>query len=751
MGTEAVWSRRSFVKAAGTAAGALVLGFTWACRDEPGGSEPAATVLRGNGLPGEEGEPFEPNAWVHVYPSGAVALTVHRSEMGQGVRTSCAMLLAEELEVSLDQVRIRQAEGDERFGNQNTDGSTTVRLNFESLREAGAAARTMLVAAAAQEWGVAAPECTARAGRVHHEGSGRSVGYGEVAAVAATLDPPAEVTLKSATQWGLIGTPRPSLDLGEMVTGRAVYGADVQVDGMRTAVLARAPTRTGRAVRFDREAALAVPGVREVVEIPADPNRVFNAAIAVVADHTWAALQGREALAVEWDAGAEASENSEAFGRALEGEVTRPGRRVVDVGDVDAAFAGSARALEATYHGPHLVHAPMEPMALVAHAHDGTLDVWAPTQHPVWARDEAARVSGLAPENVTVNVTLLGGGFGRKSKPDFVAEAAALATRVEGPVRIQWTREDEMRHGWYRAQNCQYLRATLDADGAVTSWLHRTAFPPISSSFDPAAVDPGGGELGQGATNLPYRIPNVAVEAGRARPQVRIGWLRSVCNTFHARAIGCFMDELAEAAGRDPAAYLLEMLGEPRTMYEGTAERPNPYPLETGRLSAAIRRVMDESGWSADGPPPAPAGQAWGIAAHYSFYTYVCTAVRAGLENGRPVVHEVHTAVDCGTVINPDTVRAQMEGAVVFALSYALYGRITVDGGVVQEGNFDTYPLLRMNEMPTVHVHLIESEASPTGVGEPGVPPVPPALLNALYRVTGRRVYDLPLSGQELV
>lgn len=746
MTARAGWSRRDFLLAAGAAGGALVVGFTWGCSDGTGN---VPSILR-DSLPDPEGDPLAPNAFVAVYPTGAVVLTVHRSEMGQGIRTACAMLLAEELEVGLDQVRVEQADGHPRYGDQNTDGSRSVRYNYRSLRQAGAAAREMLISAAAARWGAEPSVCEAERGRVRRTDTGEALEYGELASEAAALDPPADPPLKAREDFDLLGTDQPQIDTPDIVTGRAVFGADVVLDGMVTAVLARAPTRSGRPVRWNEEAALSVPGVRQVLEIPADPGRLYNAAVAVVADHTWAALQGREALAVEWDLGAESTENSDAFARTLEDETARPGRVVREEGDVDAAVRSAARTVEAVYHGPYLVHAPMEPMALVARVSDDGVEVWAPTQHPQWARTVAAGVAEVLEEMVQVHVTLLGGGFGRKSKPDFVAEAVAVARQVDAPVRVQWTRDDEVRHGWYRAQNCQRFRATLDGEDRVTSWLHRTAFPPIGSSFDPGSVDPSGGELGQGATNVPYRIPNVRVEAGQARPQVRIGWLRSVCNTFHARGVACFMDELAEAAGQDPAAFLLKMLGEPRILDPGPADDPNPYPFDTGRLTAVLRRVMDETGWNQSGPPEAPEGEAWGVAIHYSFLTYVATAVRAGVENGMPVVREVHVAVDCGVMVNPDTVRAQMEGSVAFGLSYALYGRITVEDSVVQQANFDDYPILRLSEMPRVHVHLVESDALPTGIGEPGVPPVAPALLNALYRITGRRIYDLPLSGQEL-
>ncbi len=730
------FSRREFLNMSATgAAGLFVLGFQFGCAPDGGNG------VMGAALPPEEGDPFEPNAFIRIFPTGAVSLTIHRSDMGQGIRTACAMLLAEELEVDLDRVRIEQADGDSKYGNQNTDGSRSVRTHYLSLRRAGAAARETLIAAAAAEWEVDASECRAVSGEVVHPGSGESLPYGDLVAAAATLTPPENPTLKTPGQFDIIGRDQSGLDIPAIVTGQAYFGADTVVDGMVYASVERSPTRGGRATAWDEAAALAVPGVQQVVEIEADPGRLYNYGLAVIASNTWAAIAGRRALNPQWQAGSDNPENSEAFARELEAQANRAGRVVRAEGDADAALRTAARVVERTFHGPYLAHAPMEPMAVVADVRSDSCEVWTPSQSPQWARTEAARVAGLSEEQTTVHVTLLGGGFGRKSKPDFVAESVAISHAISQPVKVQWTREDEIQHGWYRAQNCQVFTAGLDANGNVSAWRHRTIFPAINSSFNPDALDPGDGELGQGATNMPYRIPNVSVQTGRIAPQVRIGWLRSVCNTFHARGMGCFMDELAQEVGKDPREFLLEMLGEPRLLDD------SEYPFDTGRLSGVIERVTREAGWGRE----LPAGQALGLAAHHSFLSYVATVARVSVENGVARVHEVHTAVDCGLIVNPTTVRAQMEGAVMFGLTYTLHGAITLENGVVMQGNFDTYPIARMSEAPETHVHLVESSAAPTGVGEPGVPPVAPAILNALARVTGRRIYSLPLTGQSLV
>ena len=724
--------RRRFVQA-GAAAG-LTLGFTphVLARLNTAGTSSAADAAKS----------FAPAAYIRIDASGTT-LIVHRSEMGQGARTSCAMLLAEELELPWEEIRIEQADGDPKYGNQNTDGSTTVRLNWQPLREAGAAARTMLVAAAAQGWDVAAGECRAEAGRVLHAGSGRSATYGELAAVAATLDVPEKPMLKDKKDHKILGTPRALVDVPDIVRGQAVYGIDVVRPGMLYASIERCPTIKGTLGSLDPEAALAVPGVKKVLPLEgaAQPFNL-NAGVAVVAENTFAALKGRKALQIEWKTG-EGLESSGAFRDKLQHLVDGHGKPFRSEGDIAAAKAAAARTLSASFHGPHLVHAPMEPLAATAVVTDEGCEIWAPCQDPMTARQRARGALELDLAQVTVHVTLLGGGFGRKSKPDFILEAAKIAQQMKGtPIKLTWTREDEVRHGFYRAQNAQKLEATLDESGRLTGWRQHTAFPTILSTFMPGATDPSGFELGMGLTNLPYRIPSIQLESSGIASDVRIGWLRSVCNTFHAHAVNCFVDEIAEAAGKDPVQWRLEMLGEPRKLE--FSDRDKPYGLDTGRLSAVIRRCAEVSRW---GEKTLAEGVQRGFASHFSFLTYVAATLDASLdEEGKVKVHEVDLVVDCGTVVNPDTVRAQMEGAVVFALSMAFFGEITVENGAVQQSNFHDYPMLRIDQMPRVNVEILDSDAPPSGVGEPGVPPIAPALVNAIAKLTGKRVYDLPLT-----
>ncbi len=699
-------SRRQFLEAAaGLSATGLLLQFT------PPAWARASAAARDTTKP-----VFEPSVYIQIDEAGVVRLIVHRSEMGQGARTAVAMLLAEELEVGRSDVVLEQAVGDKKYGNQNTDGSTTVRLNWDPLRKAGAAAREMLIAAGATKLSGPVAECHAEQGRVHHRSSGRSVGYGEVAAAAATLQVPAEPKLKDRAQWRLIGKSPTAVDTRDVVQGKARYGLDLHLPGMLYATIERSPTIRGKLKSFDQKAALAVRGVKQVLELPAHPQPLnTNAGVAVIAEHTWAALKGREALTIEWDHGTEPLENTPQFRAKLEELGNGTGKVARKEGDFAQAKAGAARVLSAQYHGPYLAHAPMEPLAAVARFADGRCEVWAPTQDPQTARERLAAVLGIGQENVTVNVTLLGGGFGRKSKPDFILEAAQIAKQLPGvPIKLTWTREDEIRHGFYRAQNFQRVEATIDAQNQLTGWRQHTVFPTIMSTFVPGAAEPSGFELSMGLSNLPYRIPNIQLESSGIKSDLRIGWLRSVCNTFHAHAINCFLDEVAEAVKKDPVAYRLELLGEPRVASYGPHDEP--YKMDTARLARVIQAAAAMSSWG----KARPAGVGHGFASHFSFLCYVAVALEASLDGeGKPKVHAVDLAVDCGTVVHPDNVVAQMEGAVAFALSYALYGAITVKDGAVEQRNFGDYELLSIGEMPKVRVQLLDSTAPPLTVIAP--------------------------------
>jgi isoquinoline 1-oxidoreductase beta subunit len=736
----ALVDRRRFLEITGLGAGALVLGL------RSTGAQAASAAARS----------FRFDLFLSIDSAGGVEIVAHRSEMGQGIRTALPMVVADELDADLDRVRIVQALGDERYGSQNTDGSHSVRDFLEPMRKVGATARRLLVEAAAQAWSVPAAECETAPHFVHHRASGRRLGYGELAERAAALPAPdpATLKLKPRAQWRYIGKARRLVDVPDIVTGRAGYGIDAKAAGMLHASIERPPMVGGKPASFDRAAALAVPGVRHVVTLePAGLSQGFKplGGVAVVADHTWAALQGREALKTTWLPGPGTPYDSVAYRKELEGKAARPGKVVRRRGDVDAALAGAKTRVSARYYAPHLAHASIEPPAALASFKDGGCEVWACTQDPMTARKELATALGIPVEKVTVHVTLLGGGFGRKSKPDFILEAALLSREVGRPVKVTWTREDEMRHGFYHTVSAQQLEAGLDAAGRTVAWRHSSVFPSIASTFDPSTLEPPNWELGGGFTDLPFDVPNLRLENTPVAPGVRIGWLRSVANIYHAFAVGSFADELAHAAGADPKDYLLKLIGEPRHLdlkAEGVDDTnydasPQDYSFDTGRLRQVIELAARGAGWGRK----LPKGRGLGIAAHRSFLSYAAVVVEVSVDgDGTATVDEAHIALDCGTFVNRDTVVTQAQGAVIFALSGALHGRITAKDGAIEQSNFHDYPLVRITEAPrNVHVHLVESEAPPAGVGEPGVPPVAPAVANAIFAATGERRRELPL------
>ena len=747
-------SRRDFLKRTALAAGStFVLGAFIGCRSKtefvPETKIPAQGTLADAA--------FQPNLLIGINDAGDVFIVCTRSEMGQGIRTGMPPVIADELEASWNRVHVVQADGDPKYGNQNTDGSRSVRNHFDDWRKAGATARAMLVTAAAQTWGVAESECVAENHVVKHTATGRELGYGELAATAATLEVPENPTLKSRDQWRYITKPMRGIDNRDIVTGTAVFGIDAQLPGMLYASVERCPVIGGKVKTYDTKSALAIPGVRQVIPIPAATlPPAFNAlgGLAVVAENTWAAFKGREALEVEWHLGPNATHNSEVYRNEMEKSATSPGREIRTVGDVTRAMNEAAKTVEAVYHVPMLAHAPMEPPSALAWVKkDGTCEIWTPSQDPQAVRTTVAETLGVEVEKITVHVTLLGGGFGRKSKPDYVVEAVLISKAVGAPVKVTWTREDEIRFDYFHAPSVQYLQAGLDAQGKTTAWVHRTTFPSISSTFRTNVDHASSGELGLGFTTNPYNIPNMRLENGAAEAHVRIGWLRSVCNIQHGFTLNAFAGELAQAAGRDQKDYLLELIGPPRnlnSLFEGDkgayGEDLSRHPYETGRLRHVVELAAEKAGWGKDRPK----GHALGIAAHFSFVSYVAHVVHASVKDGKVRVHRVDCAVDCGTYVNPDRVKAQMEGSVVFGLTLALHGEITVSNGAVEQSNFDDYPLLRINEAPEIHVHIVENQSPPGGVGEPGVPPVAPALTNAILRITGKPIRELPIRLSEL-
>ena len=706
---------------------------------------------------------FEPSLWMSIAPDGAVTIVAHRSEMGCGSRTALPLVVADELDADWTRVRLEQAIGDPKYGEQDTDGSHSVRSNFDLMRQVGATGRAMLISAAAAKWGVPAKDCATEPHFVVHTASGRKLGYGEVAAAAAKLPVPKkeDVPLKERSQWRYIGKESNSLfDLPEIVTGKAIFGMDATMPGMVYASIEHPPVLGQKIKSYDDKAALQVTGVQKTLTIdPFKPPHMFQplGGVAVIADNSYAAFKGRKSLKIEWDSSPNEVYNSGPFRKTLEATSRKPCKVVRNVGDVDATFAQSAKAggkiIDAEYYTPHLAHASMEPPVAVAEYRDGKVLAWAPTQNPQAVQETIAGVLGIKKEDVTCHVTLLGGGFGRKSKPDQVAEAAVLSKQLGKPVKVVWSREDDIRFDYFHSVAAMYMKAAIGADGKPTAWLQRTVYPPIGSTFDTKAVY-ADDEMGLGWNNLPFDIPNHRAENGPADYHVRIGWLRSVANIYHAFAIHSFADELAHNAKKDPVQYLLDLIGPARIvaldLKGDEAEDAKQYPLDTARLRRVVEIAAEKSGW---GKSPMGKGRGLGIAAHRSFLTYVATVVEVEVD-GRGQVHipNVWTAVDAGTTVSPDNIRNQFEGAAVFGTSLALFSEITATNGAIDQSNFHNYQIARMNRVPRhIDIHIVKSEAPPAGVGEPGLPPIAPALYNAVFAATGKRVRELPLSKTKLV
>ena len=742
-------SRRDFLSGL-FSAGALVVG----ARFIPAEAQSSSGVEKAT---------WNPNVWVGLNTDGSVLIVAHRSEMGTGIRTSLPMVLADEMEADWSRVRVEQAIGSEKYGSQDTDGSCSIRDFYETMREAGATVRAMLVNAAAAQWGVPLDECRAENHEVLHKNSRRKLGYGELAAAASKQPLPhnSTIQLKKASEFRYIGKGVPSVDLKDICTGHAIYGFDVQVPGMVYASIERAPVLGGTLRSFDDSQAKAVKGVQQTTVVEqAKPPFGFQAlgGVAVIADNTWAAAEGRKKLKVDWDFGPNAIVQTENYKRDLIAAANKPQKVVRRAGHVDAAFQGAAKIVEATYYTPLLAHASMEPPAGVAVYRDGKVEAWAATQSPQDVQKTVAAALGIKPEDVTCHVTLLGGAFGRKSKPDYVAEAAILSKKIGKPVKIAWTREEDIRFDFYHSTSAMYFKGALDGAGKPIAWLQRAVFPPIGWTFDGKSVYGDDGELGMGWTDVPFDIPNFQAENGPAKAPVRIGWLRSVSNIYHAFGVQCFIDELAHAAGQDPVEYWLACLGPARKLdfkremeKFGNYGKPiSEYPFDTARLHRVAEAVAEKSSWASKRTNK----RAVGFAAHRSFLTYTAAVVELDVgSDGKVRIPRVDMAVDCGPVIHPDRVKAQMEGAAVFGASVALMGEITLADGRVQQGNFNNYPVARMNDSPVeTHIHLVPTaDALPTGAGEPGVPPISPAIYNAVFAATGKRLRELPLKKQKLV
>jgi isoquinoline 1-oxidoreductase beta subunit len=749
---------RRFVLQGFAAAGAFVVG---------AGLAPKAGLagwLTGAGkMP--HGTVDDPKVFVSIDPSGTVTIIAARSEMGTGVRTSLPMVVADEMEADWQRVRVAQAPGDEvKYGNQDTDGSRSIRHFVQPMRQCGAAMRTMLERAAAKRWGVDPSQVRAENHVVVHLGSALKLGYGELAAAASQLPLPAasEIRLKDPREFRYIGTGTISIvDLHDITTGRAGYGIDAKLPGMKFAVVARPPVVGGKLVSFDASEALKVPGVEQVIEVRGWPwPSKFRplGGVAVIARNTGSAIKGREKLKITWDDGPNANYDSAAYRKELEATAGEPGQVVRNDGDAEAALKTAAKIVSAQYYLPHLAHVPMEPPSATASVADGKCLVYAATQSPGGCRDDLAEMLGIPAAAVTVNVPLLGGGFGRKSKWDYVLEAALVSKAIGAPVKLTWTREDDLHHDFYHTVSVERIDAGIGPDGKVVAWRHRSVAPTILSTFKKGADHEFNIEQGMGLVDNPFAIANLRCETGKAEAHARIGWFRSVSNIPHGFAVQSMVAEIAVALGRDPKDMLLELIGPDRIVdprrspaVEELWNYGDPfetYPIDTGRLRRVAETAAQSAGWGKS----LAKGEGLGIAAHRSFLSYVATVVHASVDGrGNLAVPKVYTAIDCGFHVNPERIRSQIEGVAVMGLALAKHGEITFKNGRVQQNNYDGFVVTRIDEAPLdVHVDIIPAGWSvpSSGVGEPGLPPFAPALANAIFAATGKRIRSLPIGNQ---
>ena len=717
-------SRRGFLKASVAVGGGLVIGFHLPARGQLAQGAPAAGLVR-------------MNTFIRIAPDNTVTVLVGQSEMGQGVLTSIPMLVAEELEADWSQIRVEQAPNDQAFVNprwagfkarggfQATTGSSAIRNVGTVVRPAAGAARMMLVEAGAQSWGVPVDSCYAQGGHVVHRDSGRKASYGELATKAAALPVPKDVPLKKPAEFKLLGKPMPRVDTPVKVNGKAVFGIDVTVPNMLTATTVHCPVFGGKVASFDASAAKTVPGVRQVLQI--------SSGIAVVADDFWSAKKGADRLKIKWDEGPVAKVSSASIRKDFVELAQKPGVVRRNDGDANKALAESARKVEAVYEIPNLDPACMEPLNATAHWKGDAVEIWAPTQAQSATTQAMIDKFGLAPEKIVIHTTFLGGGFGRKCFTDFVVEAVECSKAVGRPVKVIWTREEDMTHSFYRPASYNVLAAALGDDGMPLAWKHHIVGESILSYFEPfghllqKGMDPTA--VGGAGDVFPYAIPNVFVDYVLYDPGIPIGFWRSVGNSQNGFIMESFIDELAHAAGADPLEYRRKLL----------AKHP--------RFLGVLNLAAEKAGWNTPPPP----GVARGIATTFSYGSHVAEVAEVSVDgDGRVKIHRIVCAIDPGWIVNPDTVAAQMESGILYGISGALFGEITVKNGRVEQTNFHAYPIPRLTDMPKIEVHIIQGEGEQGGCGEPGTPPAAPAVCNAIFKATGKRVRQLPVRPADL-
>ncbi|HKV62783.1 MAG TPA: xanthine dehydrogenase family protein molybdopterin-binding subunit [Candidatus Acidoferrum sp.] len=732
-----VVNRRDFLKTGAAGSVALVIGFHLS---------PRAFADQATEQEKKIPNPFD--AWVRITPDNHATLILGKSEMGQGIMTALPMILAEELCLDWKNVRVEQAPTNPKIYDHGTGGSGSVAGSWLPMRRAGAAAREMLITAAAARWNVSRDTCKAQDGGILHGARKNFLTYGELVPDAATLPIPdfKTVPLKNSSEFTIVGHDTRRFEGRDKATGAAKFGLDSRVPGMQFAVIARCPVFGGKVKTFDATKAKAVPGVRDVFAIDPVAQGAFTAGgVAVLADNSWAAIQGRKALQITWDEGPAASESSASLRQQFVDNASKPGKVVRNEGDVDAAVVGAAKKIEAIYELPFAPHATMEPMNCTVHIRPDGAEAWVPTQAPQWAQEVIAGVSKLPLEKVIVHTTLMGGGFGRRYQADFVMEAAQVAKVSGKPVMVFWTRDDDMQHGFYRPASYHHFSGALDGQGNMAAWKHFQSSTSIDAMWSPKGKEtPENSEFATAAF-IPYRAPNYRVEYTLAQSSVPRAWWRSVEHSSSGFVVESFVDELATAAGADPLEFRLRHIGDDRKIPDFTNPKENK-PLDTARLKGVLRLAAEKASWG----QPLPKGIFRGIAGYYSFESYTAAVAEVSVKGGAVKVHRIVYAVDCGRPVNPEGVRAQVESAAIYGLSAALHDAITISGGRVEQSNFNDYEMPRISETPKTEVHVIMSQEEPTGIGEPGLPVIAPAMCNAIFAATGKRIRRLPIRKEDL-